>query len=88
MNHKFCRLGSLTETAYCDRTQNSVGAGRWRIGYDVYGGQTVMFRLQRIDEEKCIKYWHGYVVYQRDLTPEQWKAGRNGGFPNWPRKPK
>jgi hypothetical protein len=51
-------------------------------------GQIVVFRLTRTDEQKCIRYWHGYVVYQRDLTPQQWKAGRDAGFPNWPRKPK
>ncbi len=68
--------------------QNSVGAGRSKVGYDGLSGQIVVFRLTRIDEIKCIKYWHGYVVYQRDLTPEQWKAGRDAGFPNWPRKPK
>lgn len=53
-----------------------------------FGGELVKFRLTRTDEDKCIRYWHGYVVYQRDLTPEEWKAGRGGGFPNWPRKPK
>ncbi|MFZ6844166.1 RHS repeat-associated core domain-containing protein [Undibacterium sp. RuTC16W] len=68
--------------------QNSVGAGRWRLGYDGFGGELVEFRLTRTDEDKCIRYWHGYVVYQRDLTPEEWKAGRGGGFPNWPKKPK
>ncbi|WP_457332612.1 RHS repeat-associated core domain-containing protein, partial [Rhizobacter sp. P5_C2] len=67
---------------------HSVGAGRSRIGYDGLAGQIVVFRLTRTDEQKCIKYWHGYVVYQRDLTPQQWKAGRDAGFPNWPRKPK
>jgi RHS repeat-associated protein len=68
--------------------QNSVGVGRARIGYDGLSGQIVVFRLTRTDEQRCIRYWHGYVVYQRDLTPEQWKAGRDAGFPNWPRKPK
>ena len=68
--------------------QNSVGAGGSKIGYDGITGQIVIFRLTRTDEQKCIKYWHGYVVYQRDLTPEQWKAGRDAGFPSWPRKPK
>ena len=68
--------------------QNSIGAGRSKIGYDGLSGQIVVFRLTRTDEQKCIKYWHGYVVYQQDLTPEQWKAGRDAGFPNWPRKPK
>lgn len=66
----------------------STGAGRARIGYDGLTGQIVIFRNHRTDEQKCIKYWHGYVVYQRDLDPEQWKAGRDAGFPNWPRKPK
>ena len=61
--------------------QNSVGVGRARIGYDGLNGQIVVFRLTRTDEQKCIRYWHGYVVYQRDLTPEQWKAGRDAGFP-------
>ncbi|UXH78158.1 RHS repeat-associated core domain-containing protein [Roseateles amylovorans] len=68
--------------------QNSVAVGRSKIGYDGLSGQVVMFRSHWTDEQKCIKYWHGYVVYQRDLTPEQWKAGRDAGFPNWPRKPK
>jgi len=66
----------------------SAGVGKSRLGYDGLGGQIVVFRLTRIHEQKCIRYWHGYVVYQRDLTPEQWKAGRDAGFPNWPRKPK
>jgi RHS repeat-associated protein len=65
----------------------SVGAGNARIGYDPSTGQLVKFRLERTDEENCIKYWHGYVVSQTDLQPEDWRAGRNAGFPNWPRKP-
>jgi hypothetical protein len=28
-----------------------------------------------------------YVVTQKDLNTEQWRAGRDGGFPKWPRKP-
>jgi uncharacterized protein RhaS with RHS repeats len=67
---------------------NSVGVGNSRIGHDSASGQIVIFRLTRVDEQNCIKYWHGYVVYQRDLDPQQWKAGRDAGFPDWPRKPK
>ncbi|SDO23404.1 Ig-like domain repeat protein [Polaromonas sp. JS666] len=67
--------------------QNAVGASDWKLGYDGLTGELVMFRLQRTDEQKCIKYWHGYVVNQRGLTPEQWRAGRDAGFPKWTRKP-
>jgi len=66
----------------------SVPAGKGRIGYDSTTGELVMFRLHFIDERNCIKYWHGYVVTVGNLTPEQWRAGRDAGFPNWPRKPK
>ena len=57
-----------------------------RIGYDPVNG-IVIFRVHRTDEKNCIKYWHGYIVGQRDLTPNQWRSGRDAGFPNWPRKP-
>jgi RHS repeat-associated protein len=59
-----------------------------RIGYDALFDEIIIFRTHRTDEVKCIKYWHGYVVALSDLMPEQWRAGRTGGFPNWPRKPK
>ena len=65
----------------------SVPAGGARIGHDPATGQIVIFRNHRIDESNCVKYWHGYVVSQQDLMPDQWRAGRNAGFPNWPRKP-
>jgi nucleoside-diphosphate-sugar epimerase len=35
----------------------------------------------------CIKYWHGYVVGVKDLEEDQWKAGRNAGYPGLPRNP-
>ena len=65
----------------------SIGVGKSRIGHDPVTGQIIIYRLTRIDETNCIKYWHGYVVGQKNITPEQWKAGRDAGFPNWPRKP-
>jgi RHS repeat-associated protein len=65
----------------------SVPAGNARIGFDPAAGQVVIFRNHRVDEQDCVKYWHGYVVSQQDLRPEQWRAGRDAGFPNWPRKP-
>jgi RHS repeat-associated protein len=66
---------------------NSFNAGAARIGYDEATGEIVIFRNHRTDEINCIKHWHGYVVYQRDLTTEQWKAGKDAGIPKWPRKP-
>ncbi|MCM5682967.1 hypothetical protein M8A51_25880, partial [Schlegelella sp. S2-27] len=65
----------------------SVPAGLARIGHDPATGQLVVFRNHHTDEKNCIKYWHGYVVGHRDLTPDQWRAGRDAGYPNWPRKP-
>jgi RHS repeat-associated protein len=58
-----------------------------RIGYDYGLGQIVIFRRHHTDEQNCTKYWHGYVVSQQDLRVEQWRAGRDAGFPNWTRKP-
>jgi RHS repeat-associated protein len=66
----------------------SVPVGRARIGIDPTTGELVVFRSQFTDEQYCIKYWHGYVVGIDDLTPEQWRAGRDAGFPKWPRKPR
>jgi len=66
----------------------SVSVGRERIGFDPTAGQLVIFRNHFTDEKNRIKYWHAYVVTQKDLTPQQWRAGRDAGFPNWPRKPK
>ncbi|MCK6407037.1 MAG: hypothetical protein L6Q60_13605, partial [Rhodocyclaceae bacterium] len=66
---------------------SSVPVGNSRIGHDPATGQLIVFRNHRTDEQNCIKYWHGYVVGQKDLTPDQWRAGRNAGFPDWPRKP-
>lgn len=67
---------------------NSAQVGRERIGHDPSTGQVVIFRNHRTDETNCIKYWHGYVVSQTDFTPQQWRAGRDAGFPDWPRKPR
>lgn len=67
---------------------NSVPTGGQRIGYDPITGELVIFKNHYTDEKKCIKYWHGYVVTQSDLTSGQWKSGRDAGFPNWPRKPR
>ena len=66
----------------------SVAAGVARIGYDPTTRQIVIFRNHYTDEQNCVKYWHGYVVSQDDLTPDQWRAGRGGNFPDWPRKPR
>lgn len=62
--------------------------GNSRLGSHPLTGEVVLFRLHWTDEVNCVRYWHGYVVGQRDLTPQQWKAGRDAGFPNWPRKPR
>jgi hypothetical protein len=59
-----------------------------RIGYDPTTGEIVILRRHFTDEHKCEKYWHGYVVTQSDLTSDQWRAGRDAGFPKWPRKPR
>jgi RHS repeat-associated protein len=65
----------------------SVPTGNSRLGFDPQTGELIIFRLTTVDEANCIKYWHGYVVTQKDLTPDQWRSGRNAGFPDWPRKP-
>jgi len=61
--------------------------GGSRFGRDPSTGELVAFQNHRTDERTCIRYWHGYVVTQKDLNTEQWRAGRDGGFPKWPRKP-
>ena len=66
----------------------SVGVGRSRIGFDPLTNELVIFKLTSINEETCTRVWHGYVVNQTDLKPDEWKAGRDANFPNWPRKPK
>jgi hypothetical protein len=75
-------------TNAAEALQGSVGVGKSRIAFDIKTGEIIIYRLTRIDEKNCIRYWHGYAVKQKDLTPEQWRAGRDANYPNWPRKPK
>jgi RHS repeat-associated protein len=61
--------------------------GGSRFGRDPSTGELVAFQNHRTDERTCTRYWHGYVVTQKEMNTEQWRAGREGGFPQWPRKP-
>ncbi|HEU5136435.1 MAG TPA: RHS repeat-associated core domain-containing protein, partial [Steroidobacteraceae bacterium] len=39
-----------------------------RVGYDPIAGELIVFPRHRIDEQNCIKYYHGWVVdYQDDV---------------------
>jgi RHS repeat-associated protein len=59
-----------------------------RIGYDMAFDEIVIFNRHRTDDVQCIEYWHGYVVRLSDLKIDQWRTGKDAGFPNWSKKPK
>ena len=63
---------------------NSVPAGRSRVGLDPTNGDIVQFRLTRRDEVNCIDYWHGYVVSNQPVamnTSVRRAAEKAGFFP-------
>jgi hypothetical protein len=46
----------------------SDGEGDRRVGYDPLALELVIFPLTRTDEQRCIKFYHGWVAdYQDDL---------------------
>jgi hypothetical protein len=57
---------------------------RRRLGFDGMNGELVVLPLHRIDEQRCIKYYHGFVIdYLSDLNRrgDITKAARDNGFP-------
>ncbi|HEY0065021.1 MAG TPA: RHS repeat-associated core domain-containing protein [Telluria sp.] len=59
---------------------------RMRMASDPSAGELIVYRLT--ETRGCDRIWHAYVVTVKDLTPDQWRAGRDADFPNWPRKPR
>jgi len=55
-----------------------------RIGYDMSSAELVALPLARVDDQRCIKYYHGWVIdYHQDIwgRPELETSIRNSDFP-------
>jgi hypothetical protein len=56
---------------------------RKRLGRDGINGELVVLPLHRTDEQRCIKYYHGFVIdYKSDLKGRDdiRKAAADNGF--------